>query len=122
MSKKLTSLIYIASPFSSKLIYPLNKIHEYIRYRRVTKMIGKLQDTFPYAFIGPITQSYHTKKFSKSKCGQFKSWEIVDLTFISKCDELWVIEMDGWEESTGVQAEIKFAKKRKIPVSYIDFK
>lgn len=38
---------------------------------------------------------------------------------LSKCDEMDVLCLDGWEDSTGVQAEIKFAKENNIKINYI---
>lgn len=118
---RLTKLIYTASPYSPigwhKLLgYFIKLYRNYI----ITRVIGKLQDLYPYAFIGPITQSHHTAKHMKNKCGKFKSWARRDLTYISRCDEVWVVKMSGWAESTGVQEEIKFAQKKKIPVRFID--
>ncbi len=108
---KLTKMIYIASPYNYYHWCPLiDWVIKFYRYYKITKIIGMLQDKYKYAFIGPITQSHHTSKYMKSKCGLFKSWELRDLTYISRCDEVWVIKMSGWKESKGVQAEIKFAK------------
>lgn len=104
-------MVYIASPYSpigwkQKLIAPLLKFY---RWYCVTRAIGKLHDKFPYAFIGPITQSHHTGKHRKIKNSSFSAWIRVDLTYISNCDQLWVLMLPGWKKSVGVQAEIAFA-------------
>lgn len=122
---KLTKMVYVASAYTAKnknLSQHAKKNLERFRERSVTKCIGFLHDIYPYAFIGPITQSYQTAPFTKSKKGSFKYWEKIDLTFVSRCDELWVFTLPGWKESTGVKAEIKFAKAKKIPVKYIDYR
>ena len=49
----------------------------------------------------------------------WESWKRIDTAFISCCKELWVIMLDGWDESTGVAAEVKIAKELGIPVRYI---
>lgn len=114
---KLTKMIYVASPYSSHQKY-FKKIHQWYRYWKVTKLIAHLQDLYPYAFIGPITQSHHTAKFMKNGDTGFKSWEKRDLTYISRCDEVWVLMINGWRESVGVTEEIEFAKENKILVRY----
>jgi hypothetical protein len=38
---------------------------------------------------------------------------------MSKCDELFVVTLDGWDTSTGVQEEIEMAKKFNIPISFV---
>jgi len=119
---KLTKMVYIASPYSG--YHWLGIVNFFIRLKRylqVTRLIGKLQDKYPYAFIGPITQSHHTSKYMKSKCSLFKSWRLRDLTYISRCDEVWVCTLEGWDESVGVLAEIEFAKNiHRCKVKYLD--
>ena len=116
---QLTKMIYIASPYTSKKLDPVEKFQEEVdRYMAITQYIGELQDQYPYAFIGPITQSHNTAMFMSNKDTTFANWEARDKTFIARCDELWVIQIDGWMESVGVRAEIKFAHEQGIPVFY----
>lgn len=112
---KLTKLIYLASPYSHKGEFIRN-----MRYNLITKITGKLQDRYPYAFIGPITQSHNTAPYMESPNTEFTSWAIRDLTYISRSDEMWVVMIDGWKESKGVQAEIEFASNQNIKVRYIN--
>lgn len=130
--KNLTKLIYLASPYSYKIncssdsrrciCKKIKKQEEKYRYILITKIAGKLQDRFPYAFILPITMSHNTARYMKTKGGGFEHWETIDFTYISKCDEVWVVTMNGWKESIGVMKEIEFATKNKIPIQYYDFK
>ena len=46
-------------------------------------------------------------------------WKKYDLEFLAQCRKLYVLMLDGWKESTGVQAEIQFAKDHHIPIEYI---
>lgn len=104
---KLTKMVYLLSPFS----HPKKGIRDHRRLQ--IEMIGaELQAKYGYAFIHPITTSARLceKRPDLLKGGEFKHWAAVDLTFISRCDEAWIICMKGWEESIGVQAEIKFAE------------
>lgn len=41
--------------------------------------------------------------------GDWKTWEAIDHDWIARCDEVWVLELRGWERSVGVRAEIEFA-------------
>jgi hypothetical protein len=45
-------------------------------------------------------------------------WSKYDLAMIDSAKGLLVCEMDGWEESVGVQDEIKYAIKLGKPVVY----
>lgn len=71
------------------------------------------------AFFLPITSSYVTQKLVRKLDGEFAAWAAVDLTWISSCDEVWVLQMDGWDQSVGVLAEIDFAVKNSIPVVFL---
>lgn len=42
-------------------------------------------------------------------------------SLISKCDELWVLKIDGWEQSKGVSAEIEYAESLNIPIKYKEY-
>jgi hypothetical protein len=113
---KLTKLVYIASPYTYKGIgirLCKRKIMQKKRYEEVTRVAGLLEEKYPYAFILPITMSHNTAKHMKVKNnGEFKYWARRDLTYINKCDELWVVTMPGWDESIGVIEEIKFAEEQ----------
>jgi hypothetical protein len=64
--------------------------------------------------------SVATAPYMHKTTTSFKSWAKRDLTYLSKCDELWVVTMKGWKESIGVKAEINFAKEHNMPIKYID--
>jgi hypothetical protein len=34
--------------------------------------------------------------------------------------EVWILKMDGWKESKGIEAEIALAEKLGLPVKYIE--
>lgn len=38
-------------------------------------------------------------------------WERIDRVFVEWCDALIVLDIDGWKESVGVQAEIAYAQE-----------
>lgn len=122
---KLTKLVYIASAYSYNITDPnqaqLKVQIEHQRMEAVTECIGILQDKYPYAFIGPITQSHQTAKYSKTKGGGFEYWMTIDFTYISRCDEMWILaDHDGaWKRSVGVIAEIEFATANNIPIRFI---
>ena len=39
---------------------------------------------------------------------------------MSTCAELWVLTLDGWKSSKGIQREIEYFEKRGRPVVYLD--
>jgi nucleoside 2-deoxyribosyltransferase len=51
--------------------------------------------------------------------GNWQFWERYDRAFLERCDEVVVLMLDGWEESIGVQAEIRIARELGKPVRYL---
>lgn len=108
-------LIYLASPYSDH-----NKVLQRFRELRVTKVAAKLTLKYGYAMFLPITQSAPMVRAEPELGGSFKAWKKIDLFMIKKCDELWVVKLIGWNESIGVRAEIRCAKRNKKPIKYIN--
>lgn len=119
---KTTKLIYIASPYTGLTKWTvLNKFIQLCRFRKITSVIGRLQDKYKYAFIGPITQSHQTQKYMAKRGTKWCDWKLVDVTYLEWCDEIWVVMMPGWDESVGVLDEIKHAKEfGGIKIRYLD--
>lgn len=46
-------------------------------------------------------------------------WRQIDMATLQHCSKMIVLQMPGWEESVGVQAEIEAAKAICIPIEYI---
>lgn len=124
MKTVLTEMIYIASPYSYKQDGASQLFIDFVqneRFKTVTKTIARLQDAFPYAFIGPITQGHSTVRYmSDAGARAFEFWERRDLTYISHCDELWVVTMPGWRESKGLAKEVDFARGLGLLIKYVD--
>lgn len=107
-------MIYLASPYS----HP-DPLERQYRYDRMVKVAGRLlgQDHFVYS---PIVHC-HPLALATSLPTDFTFWQRYNLHMLEKSDELWVIQLDGWHESLGVQAEIIQALRWNKPVVYVEF-
>lgn len=47
-------------------------------------------------------------------------WERTDREFLAHCDEVFVLTLEGWEQSVGVNTEICVAIALGKPVRYLD--
>jgi hypothetical protein len=68
--------------------------------------------------FSPITY----EKPLKDVYGENLTWEFWgprDGEMVSRCDELWVLCLENWENSRGVNYEINEAKKLGKPVHYL---
>lgn len=109
--------VYLTSPFthSSKKIMNGREKAVAIAAARLTKRFnGSL------AIIQPIVQSYRMNQVCPGLFGaSFEAWQEIDFEFILGCHELWVLKLKGWKDSTGVRAEIAYAKQNGLLVQYL---
>ena len=106
-------MIYLASPYSS----PDDTIME-SRFHEVARCAARLMAVGVHLFC-PITHTHPIACAGELPRG-WDYWQQFDYWFISRCDALVVVRMDGWEESKGVEAEIQIAHQCGIPVLYVD--
>ena len=71
--------------------------------------------------FSPITHSAEQARALPGTGHDWAYWEKTDKIFLSKCDELWVLDIPGWNTSVGVMAEIDYFKKLRKPVRMITF-
>lgn len=113
------TVVYLANSYSSKKSDPELAALERAHRRSLESYIGTaIKRIYGVTPILPIAQSSAMVEMGTLSHG-FEDWESDDFTLILKSDEMWVLISDGWRESTGVQAEIKFALEQKIPVKYL---
>lgn len=105
-------LIYLACPYS-------HADHAVMvdRWNSVNKVAAKLMSDGHYIF-SPISHTHPIAEHGLPRGWEY--WKGYDRRMIESCDEIIVLKLDGWEASTGVQAEIEIGKELGIPVSYID--
>jgi len=87
------------------------------RFNKVSYVAGDLMKQ-GYCVISPITHS-HTIAELQDMPKDWGFWKSQDLTLLSKCDILYVLQLDGWKESIGVNAEIEYAKDNDIEIIYM---
>ena len=113
-------MIYVCS------VYSLNKdnigveehkalMHE--RYEFVRDWTAhKLKEGF--CLFAPIAHC-HDMSLNNDMPRGWDFWGPLDMMYIDACDQLWVLEMPGWEDSVGITAEIKYAKEIGMDIAYI---
>jgi hypothetical protein len=100
-------VIYLASPFC----HPVRKVMEWRARlaREVTVyLMGQGYDVF-----SPIVYSQALRD-----CGlnwRHERWLAFDMILLRSCGALWVLAMDGWQESQGVRFECDVARRRGVP-------
>jgi len=105
-------LIYLACPYTHK--------DPNIRQQRYKKslMAAVHLIRLGYNVFAPLI---YTVPLEVRTHEPYDKWLDLSITILSRCDELWVLTLPGWETSRGVMEEINFAKEHRIPIKYIDF-
>lgn len=111
--KKLT---YLAVPYTHKDHYMM-----VARHLLVNIVAAQYMAAGDYIY-SPISHTHPIAEAAQGKLPRgWDFWKGYDSTILSNCEKVIVLRLPGWEESTGVQAEIKLATEMGIPVEYIDF-
>lgn len=107
------SIAYLGSPYS----HPDSIVRKF-RLDSTSKLAAQLfnQGRFVYS---PLTHNIPLSQFGN--VASFENWGKFDLMMLSRCDELLVYQLPGWEDSKGLTSEINFAKENHIPINYIAY-
>lgn len=106
-------LFYLASPYSK---YPAGKD---VAWEAVTKNVAWLLER-GYNVVSPIAHSHLVDAVKEHKLEPTEAfWLTYDFKWIEAMGGMIVCMMDNWQNSSGVQKEIKFCREKSIPVYYI---
>ncbi len=107
-------IIYLASPYSHPDAAVRHKRYEDV-CRVTAQLIAK-----GHVVYSPIAHSHPVAAFlDPDLLMDHKFWMTQCLPILNVCDELWVLELDGFEKSKGVSAEVKFAVDNLITIRFI---
>jgi Domain of unknown function (DUF1937) len=107
----MSKLIYLASPYSHPSADVRQQRFEAVCYHAATMMREGLMIFSPIAHMHSIAVFDDLPK-------DFTFYATWNELMISRCDELYVLMLDGWRESIGVTAEIEIARRLEKPISY----
>jgi hypothetical protein len=110
-------IYYLASPYTSK---DKDKGQEIMKHRYlIVDEAGYKLMMKGFHLIEPIASTHHkAQRFNLPPDYAFWKERCKRMVFAS--DGVIVLKIDGWEESIGVQDEIKIANELGKPVLYID--
>ena len=108
-------LVYLASVYSWPYDETVTPKLKEKRFKLAAKTSGKLMQKFEKVFFfSPIAHSHPQQRYAKLPF-DFK-WYQRDLEILSKCDELWILDMPGWDQSEGIKKELEKAKELNLPI------
>lgn len=108
--------IYLAGPFSHS-----NKSVMDYRAHELAKAAGYLLKK-GYLVYSPITHSKPIVDLNLYVPKTFEFWRPLDESMIMDwADEVWVLALDGWQDSVGVQHEIELAQNLNMKTKLLVF-
>ena len=112
-NNKSSYLVYVAVPYLNRSNKVINS-----RFEKVTRFSARLVSE-GYRPYSPITHNHLINKYLDLSL-EHHDWLKYDFLFLKHCKKLFVLKLPGWEDSIGVAAEIKMAKKLGIPIKYFN--
>lgn len=105
-----SELVYIASPYGSDL-----KLEQY-RYEATVRFTVERLKLRECAF-SPIVHSHPLGLIIKRDAD---FWYRVDLSLLDASYKVIVLMLEGWEQSDGVQREIRYAEDNGLQLEFIE--
>ena len=105
-------LSYLAIPYTHRF--------ESVRKQRfkIANVIASFLMEQGILVFSPISHTHPIAFECDLACG-WDYWEAFDRAYLSMCKDLYVVCIEGWTQSKGVQAEIQIAKEMNLPINLI---
>lgn len=107
------TMIYAAAPYSAIE-------DKSVLMRELSRQCGLYMLSHPGEYVVPGLL-HHWPACECPELGtDYEFWQDWCETLIGRCDRMIVFTFDGWRESVGVQAEIRYATDLGMSVEYVD--
>jgi hypothetical protein len=112
-------IFYLASPYHHERVAVRRR-----RYRETVRAAAGLMARGTRVF-SPITHNHALVETGLINAGadyaaRWRFWRLYDFAMLGRCDGLLVLTIPGWQQSQGVNAELREARRLGQPVGYID--
>lgn len=106
-------IAYLACPYAHNDLSVME-----LRLKIVTQVASRLHLKNLYVF-SPLTHNIPLMEHGPKQ--SWERWKSFDLSMLVKSDALYVLKLNGWEQSQGVQEEMAIAKTYDIPIIEINY-
>lgn len=106
-------MIYLASPYTHE-----DKLVMKTRFLLAEQCLAHLimQNVHVYS---PIVHFHEVAAKYRIET-EFSYWKKINFDMIRRSDMMYVLDIDGWSRSKGVQAEMELAQTLYIPIQMVD--
>jgi Domain of unknown function (DUF1937) len=105
-------MIYLASPYSHH-----DSLVRQATFGAACRATARLIQAGRTVF-SPIVHGHPLVRFGLPTDWAF--WQRHDREYLRHCDEVVVLQIDGWQESEGVRAEVELARELGKRITYLD--
>ena len=107
-------MIYLCSVYSLNADKALMQRRYQYAAQRTAEFLKEGHTVFcPINHCHPIAEKFDMPR-------EWEFWEQHDLNYIDACDEVWVLQMPGFQDSTGITAEVDYALSKDKPLKFIE--
>lgn len=103
-------MIYLASPYTHK-----DKDVVHARVLETQRAAVKLWVGYEKVIFSPILHWHHAA-IDNDLPTDAESWHAYNSAMMRRCDALYILPLDGWEQSKGMKAEIELAEQLNLPI------
>lgn len=104
--------IYIGCPYTDK-----HKLVQHTRYLEVSRVVADML-CHGVPVYSPIVHCHELAKRFRLP-SDFDFWRDYNYAMLERASGLHILELEGWNDSRGLKAEIKFALAHAIPITRI---
>lgn len=108
-------MLYLATPYSHE--NPEIRRERYLKACRITAVLMKAG----IPVFSPLLNSVPAVEEGGLEL-EHDGFLAIDLPILRRCEEVLIVDIDGWDKSKGVQTEMNEALLRSIPVTLIEEK
>ena len=106
------TMIYLASPYT----HPDAAVRQ-ARYEAVLAELARLVAEGRRVYSPIVAQ--HEKCLAGLVPVEFEFYRREDRAMIDACEQVWVLRLDGWDRSAGIQEELVAASEFGKPVRFV---
>ena len=112
------TLSFVSSPYT--FIGPYKAMNKRVEKERYLKVVEYVADKINEGEVvfSPIVHC-HVVADTYVLPTDWEYWGKYCRAMLERCQRMYVLMLEGWEESTGVQAEIEIANELKIEIIYV---
>lgn len=111
-------LTYVAGPYTTKEGNPKHQASVRLhRFRKLTMAVVMLTNTKKWNVFSPITHSHPMHEMGLG--GDWEFWKSIDTEYLGASERMVIVTLDGWQLSTGVNAEAEIANRLGVPIFHM---